>query len=163
MQDSLPLIKILKRNLFLILGNNSIISSVLSMITGKGTFTGRNLLWQSAIELIKKSPILGYGRSEIGYIKIWYGYFSSHNMLLETLLQGGIIALFLWFCTLFSAFKKIKFIKQHMLKRILILGVFIILVALLMEAQVHSTYLFFTLALISCFSNEYYKKGGINE
>ena len=89
------------------------------MITGKGTFTGRNLLWQSAIELIKMSPIYGYGRSELDYIEIWYGFFSSHNFILEMLLQGGVIALFLWFCTLLSSFKKMKYINQLMLKRIL--------------------------------------------
>lgn len=147
--------------LFLILTNNEFISNIISLLTGKGTFTGRNLLWNEAIQLIKLSPFYGYGRSEVGHIDIWYGNFSSHNFILEMLLEGGIIALILWFCVILTALSKIKYISNLKIKRIFILSIFIFFIALSMEAQVHSVFLFVIISLLYAHNSEI--KGEKNE
>ena len=43
--------------------------------------------------MIQQEPLLGYGRTTNDYIEAWGGYYSSHNYVLEILLQGGVIAL----------------------------------------------------------------------
>ena len=121
-------------------------------MTGKEGFTGRSLLWSNSIQLIKKSPIIGYGMKNIGYLSVWGGYFSSHNIILEMLLQGGIIALILWISSLLDCFSCLKKIDNKMIKRILVSTIFVILIAFMMEAMVHSVYLFSVMALIKAFS-----------
>lgn len=55
--------------------------------------SGRLPLYQSALDFIKESPIVGYGI--FGYPRI-YGEYYPHNIILEMLLQGGILYLTFW-------------------------------------------------------------------
>lgn len=136
--------------IFLIVSSNSLVLDLINLITGKSSYTGRNLLWNNAIELIKCSPLIGYGRITNGYIKIWGDFFSSHNFILEMILQGGFVAFFLWLSILFNAFSKLKYINDTKIKRIMILSIFVVLIGLSMEAQVHSPYLFVIISLLFC-------------
>lgn len=68
-----------------------------SLLGRDAGFTGRSLLWEQALELIKQKPLLGWG-NDPEIIQIWGGYFSSHNQLLDIAARGGLLTLFLYIC-----------------------------------------------------------------
>lgn len=128
---------------------NSIVNNIISTVTGKSGFTGRTFLWTRALNMISDSPFIGYGRQVENYIEVWGGYFSSHNVVLEALLQGGIIQLLLWIACIVVSAKKLQLCNDRYLVRLLLTMMFIILVALMMEITVFSPYLFTILALMN--------------
>ena len=63
-------------------------------VLGKNlTFTHRTLVWENAIELIRKAPILGYGLQSPEWFKYNLIYLTPHNMLLLILIYGGFALL----------------------------------------------------------------------
>lgn len=68
--------------------DSSFLTSITSALGRSNTFTGRASLWYGAVNLIRSSPWVGYGYTA-GNISIWGGSFSSHNMFLELMIQGG--------------------------------------------------------------------------
>lgn len=82
------------------------------------SFSGRTVLWDQALDLIKQSPILGYGLQEVesyglhfsDRYGIYYG-FSAHNGFLLLLLYGGAV-LCLAYINMFLTAGKIKYIRQ---------------------------------------------------
>jgi O-antigen ligase len=63
-----------------------------------GDLAGRDIIWQSFLPSVFKSPIFGYGFS--GYVaesyKIFGNLVSPHNVIIEILLYGGFAALALF-------------------------------------------------------------------
>lgn len=131
-------------------GTNSIASSFFYSVTGKKGFTGRTYLWDQAFRKILKSPIIGYGRQFKDYLKVWGGYFSSHNVLLEATLQGGIVETVLYLLNIIYDTSFARFIRNKKIRITLISAVFIELIALMMEINVFSPYLFVLLSIIGC-------------
>lgn len=129
--------------------DDSIVNNFVSSLTGKSGFTGRTFLWDRAINMILDSPFIGYGRQTENYIVAWGGYYSSHNVILEVLLQGGFIQLVLWISCIVVSAKKLQDCKDQYLARLLLSTMFIILIALMMEITVFSIYLFIVLALMN--------------
>lgn len=111
------------------------------------TFTGRNLLWQEALQLINNNPYIGYGRVSTNYISIWGGKYSSHNIILELLLQGGIVALIPFLVIIFKAIKMLNKYRNSDLGNMLFMALFLMFISLMMEAFVHEVYLYGTLIL----------------
>lgn len=136
-----------------LISGNGIIYNLLFNMTGKAGFTGRNFLWENAIEMIKESPIIGYGRQEVDYLSVWGGYYSSHNMMLEMLLQGGIVALTFWWLMQIEVFRNSNEISNYKNRRIVFFTIFVLLIALLMESKVHSVYLYLFTTVYWCMSN----------
>lgn len=62
----------------------------------ESVFSGRELIWSQAIDLINQNPVFGHG---LGYFQSKYIYY-SHNILLDMLMFFGIIGL-LFFVILF--------------------------------------------------------------
>lgn len=136
--------------IFVIIGGyNSIFNTIFTTLTGKQGFTGRVFLWDKALNLITKSPVIGYGRQTQNYISAWGGNFSSHNVILEMLLQGGIIAVILWILCIIVSTKNVRLSNDRYLIRVLLSAMFIILIALMMEITVFSVYLFTILAMLN--------------
>lgn len=136
-------------------GYNSIFNTFFTTMTGKQGFTGRVFLWEKALYLISQSPVIGYGKQTKNYISAWGGYYSSHNVILELLLQGGIIAVALWLLCIIVSTKNVRFCNDRYLIRILLFAMFIILITLMMEIGVYSVYLFAILAMLKeCLSIE---------
>lgn len=144
---------------YLLISNNSLVSEIIYLITGKSGYTGRNYLWSTAISLINSSPLIGYGRLSLGYLEVWGGHYSSHNILLEMMLQGGWICFILWMGVIIYSMNHLKEIENYNTRRVLLGTVFMILIGLTMESNVHSEYLFLCLTIIYTFS----KKGVGNE
>ena len=86
---------------------NGIMGIVTTMLGRSSTLTGRTSLWILAINLIKKKPLIGYGYTS-GNIKIWGGYFSSHNAILELLIHGGLISLIIFIVLMIRTVRNMK-------------------------------------------------------
>lgn len=74
----------------------------------KLTFTGRTYIWDSAINYVQKSPILGHGYSANGVASYRGLQWQAHNQVLETLAEGGAVALLLLVSFVAKCVKKIK-------------------------------------------------------
>ena len=123
--------------------SNIVAEFVLEKILNRSSnFTGRYHLWKSAINMIKEKFWMGYGRSAHDYIAAWGGYFSSHNYILETLLQGGVIALSLFVATVVYALRKSAYSRNTRITACIVCTLFAILIGALMESDVHSVYIF---------------------
>jgi O-antigen ligase len=122
---------------------NMIFSWIISLFFNKTlSYTGRDSLWNRAYEMISEKPIIGYGRIEGDYISIWGGLYSAHNFILELLLQGGGIALLIFIYMVIQTLKKLQRNRLNKVTKVLWIALFITLIAMLMEANVHSVYLF---------------------
>ena len=149
-------------SVFLItLQNNAVFGFILENVFHRSpTITGRSDLWETAIAMIMKQPMLGYGRGFHDYIPAWGGYYSSHNYLLEILLQGGIIAFVLFIILIVYAVRKSLYTGRDKMTSCMIWGLLSILIAALMEAEVHSVYIFgcITLCVLSPYLEDKWKK-----
>lgn len=59
------------------------------------SFTGRTDIWDEALRNIVRQPLLGYGLAQSGkvYRLSKHKYYHAHNIFLEILMEGGILAL----------------------------------------------------------------------
>lgn len=59
------------------------------------SFTGRTDIWDKAISMILDSPFLGYGLAQSGKVyRLARGkYYHAHNIVLEILMEGGLLSL----------------------------------------------------------------------
>ena len=126
---------------------NSLLYRFIIGLTGKSGFSGRYYLWGQAINMICESPFVGYGRLNRNYLSVWGGYFSSHNMILELLLQGGMVALFIFVLMMICYLKIIGKNNDMKIKKILFSTIFVVLTALMMEQSTQSVYLFTILGI----------------
>lgn len=90
----------------------------------KNFYSGRQIIWKEIINAMEGKEILGYGLSMIPE-KIYKTSFSSHNLYLQTYLQGGILnvaALVIFIISIFSAFISEKNIKYKAFNIAFLLG-----------------------------------------
>lgn len=114
--------------------NNFVVDFISGMLGRSATFTGRSLLWKMAIDEIMEKPFLGYGYTA-GNINVWGGMFSSHNMFLEIILQGGLFSFVLFIAiTLFGIKRNMK--SPIWLSNTVFLAIFCMLLRGLMEASI---------------------------
>lgn len=75
------------------------------------TFTGRTILWDSAMRYIARSPIWGYGLEYLETIgpKLYKftSYDSSHNLILDVLYQNGVVGFALLSALFVAAARKV--------------------------------------------------------
>ena len=69
-----------------------------------GNTAGRTEIWQNVIQIIKKNPIFGIGKTGYEYetTMIYGEYTSPHNVILEILCYTGIIGLIIYFTFLYQ-------------------------------------------------------------
>ena len=137
--------------LVIVLNSNSYIITFVSQILGRsGTFTGRSTLWAKAIEEIAQRPLFGYGYSG-GNINIWSGTYSSHNMFLEMMIQGGVFYLALFVFVTFVAIKRLRKASVA-LGNSIFLGLYCFLLKGLMETELSEIY--FILLIFAYYSKK---------
>lgn len=108
----------------------------------KSDLTGRTDIWRVSIELIKDNPIVGYGANAGDVLaKNSYAH-HPHNFLLYTLLQGGIIALSLFFATVIKANKSLLNINDSRLKGAVLGGLSSVLIMGITESLTSGFFLF---------------------
>ncbi len=89
---------ILAANWFLLILRRMELFGTIVKLVGKNlTFSGRTVIWDNAIRILRRLPIFGYGVSENTYYVIYKNTsMEAHNMILSLLLQGGILLLVLF-------------------------------------------------------------------
>ncbi len=118
--------------------NNFVVSSISGLFGRSATFTGRSLLWRMAIDEIIGRPFLGYGYTA-GNINVWGGMFSSHNMFLEILLQGGLFSFLLFIAITWLGIKR-NMKSPIWLSNTAFLAIFCMLLKGLMETSIPTFY-----------------------
>lgn len=88
----------LAANWFLLIFRHMELFASLVKLVGKNlTFSGRTIIWDSALSLLGRLPVFGYGVSENTYYVIYKNTpMEAHNMILSLLLQGGALLLALF-------------------------------------------------------------------
>lgn len=73
------------------------------------TFTHRTYMWESAINIIEKSPIYGWGFADTTWFKTHMTAFAigPHNFILTILVNGGVILLALYIMICSKVFKAV--------------------------------------------------------
>ena len=73
------------------------------------TFTHRTYMWESAINVIEKSPIYGWGFADTTWFKTHMTAFAigPHNFILTILVNGGVILLVLYIMICSKVFKAV--------------------------------------------------------
>ena len=67
------------------------------------TFSKRTVIWANAVELIRESPVLGYGIQSIEWNDDYLEGSGAHNLWVMLLLNGGMVACFSFiFITIFA-------------------------------------------------------------
>ncbi|MBQ7784461.1 MAG: O-antigen ligase family protein, partial [Oscillospiraceae bacterium] len=115
------------------------------------TFTGRTDIWDISINLIKRSPIIGYGVYE-GHGFVFYRgqYYYSHNAILEILIQGGAIALIFFIAMLVVSCISLYRYKNNHISGIITFTVFTLLSMMIMEAYLSYIWTFGILTVSCC-------------
>lgn len=96
--------------------NNEFARWFLIDVLGKDvTFTLRTEKWDSSLQLIFESPIWGYGSPDADW---YYSHLSAmavgpHNFVLGVLINGGIVALVLYFAVFYYGFKQIMYVSDR--------------------------------------------------
>lgn len=145
--ESLNEVWILNKRWFWIILYSLTFIIMMFLSSGSNAFTGRALLWTKSLDMIKIHPIIGYGKQATDLISVWGSYYSSHNAILQILLEGGIIGLVLWIRCIIKGIGTVRYVENQKLKMIMFFSVYVLLVSLLMEALVHSIMLFLILSI----------------
>lgn len=114
--------------------------------------SNRDVVYEKAIELIKESPLWGYGL--FGYLSY---YDNPHNLILEVLLNGGILYLII-FILVFMAIMKRYFNILKINKNILFIGLIATFpIVMLMFSGTYMVFseLWFALGFILSYRKEY--------
>ena len=124
------------------------------------TLTARTTIWNIAEGLIKDSWLFGAGRGvELSYVNTWgerQTIYEAHNFILEILMEGGIVALFL-FGTLF--FKAVKNLDVDDAKhRTVFIALCVLLINGLTESTVNGFLVMILLSIACRYANEQKKK-----
>lgn len=85
--------------------------------------SNRDVVYSKAIDYIKKSPVFGYGI--LGYLQLDGLKRYPHNIVLEMMLEGGIIYLLLWIFVIVSGFRRIRHeISEDRFKILVVIAMF---------------------------------------
>lgn len=88
------------------------------------TLSGRTVIWDEAIKLIKGSLIFGYGEISDGrYIRVGSALFNTHNIFLQLFLQGGILFVLFTLLIMFTSLYQIKQNQNQSVNSILLISV----------------------------------------
>lgn len=131
------------------LENNELATWFIVDVLGKDiTFTNRTEMWDSALQIIKDSPLWGYGFPDA----VWYrSYMSSfaigpHNIILAVLIYGGIITFVLYvFLFVISLQKLLK--RKGRIENIIFAAITMLSFMMLMEVYpIQIVFIFFIIA-----------------
>ena len=102
------------------------------------TFTGRTSIWDRVILLIKKKPILGYGKEKIEVVISKLGhksYSHAHNTILDILYKGGFISLLIMSYIIYICAKELKKYQHNKISKIVGITLFCFFIMSLFEAR----------------------------
>ena len=102
---------------------NEFVSFIEVVLKKDMTFSTRTIIWDSAIDMIKKSYLLGYGAVDNNnrYIEVGGNSFNAHNIILQVLLMGGLALLLVFFLLIWKSVKSILYCPDLGVKNIVFL------------------------------------------
>lgn len=129
-----------------------------SILHKDATLTGRTGLWYNALNNIRNSPIYGYGVMNGGGIYLNTTFVgstthSSHNLILEMLMQTGFVGLALWTLYIILSLSRNRTnVKADSYNYYML--VFFVFVVLIMQLTSGSLYIpFYYLPIVLCANN----------
>lgn len=131
-------------------------SILLVDVLGKDlTLSGRIGLWSSSIEMIKENWLIGWGNKNNGAIILRdYYYWYAHNIVLDILLEGGVITLSSFIVLLGILAKQIKpYLSINRVKTCLIVMI-IFMIINLTESYFSSIYFYVPLIIMAKIATE---------
>lgn len=137
--------------------DNKLWIKVTEILNKSSTLTARQGVWEQAVEVFKEHPIFGFGRKmELNYISDWgedRTVYETHNILLQVLVEGGIVGLCLYAAILFLAFKNLQMHRE--IDKLLFLASCLMLVNGLGESVNHQAA--FVLLLFFAYYSSHFK------
>ena len=118
------------------------------------TFSGRTYIWDRCLEYISNSPFIGYGVEDPNVRAITKLIFHAHNIYLNILLEGGILALGIYFIFLKKGTEKLN---GNNLGGIVGFAISIYYIMTIIEFYVKSQIFFYTI-IIAFFINKFVDK-----
>ena len=95
----------------------NIFAPLLALFGKNVTLTGRTYIWDTTLQMIMKSPLIGYGKRSAEYraglVSQAYAAIDAHNYILEIFFVGGIIAFVLAGIFFAKLFKRLYFFRSH--------------------------------------------------
>lgn len=123
------------------LGLNSFFNDILSKFVSEdklSNFIAREEIWEQAVKMFLNRPFYGYGYpNDGGFINYHGKQMYSHNGILEILLYGGILALFMFIFLLIKSFS-IKNKRFEILSSPFIIGLATFFVMMIDETYISS-------------------------
>lgn len=120
------------------------------------TFTNRTHMWDSALRVIVESPLWGYGYPD----KEWYlNNMSSfaigpHNILLATLIYGGVFAFVIYICLVGYAIIQVWRVQNYWADCI---GAGLAVVSMMSLMEVYSISILFTIIVLAEYHHQLFK------
>lgn len=107
--------------LIIIMRKQKMFAYIIEVILKKNlSFTSRTRLWDAALVLIEKKPLMGYGIEEKADVVLKTGFNndSFHNFVLDYLYQGGVVVLVIWTAIMFILYILLKRVKDFRIRKI---------------------------------------------
>lgn len=98
------------------------------------TLSGRTLIWNEVFDAIPNSFWYGFGNDSHVVVTVFSREFRTHNILLQSLLDNGIIGFSLLILCIVLAGLKLQKFKQNKLSFFLLIGVFALLIGGIAES-----------------------------
>ena len=137
--------------LFIILRMQNLFSYILVDLLGKDlTFNGRTLIWDYAIELFKKNPLLGTGMEVYETRLQVKGMYHAHNTYLNILMEGGVLGFVIYITILLVEGKQL--VKNNVINSIISVGFFIYFIMGISEVYYNDKMLYVIL-VVGYYSN----------
>lgn len=115
----------------------NVFSFLIEDILGKNlTFTGRTILWDKLIPILKNNWLLGLGIREVGGLQEVVGIkFAghAHNLILNLLYRGGVIYLGLYLAAMFLIYRQLHKYQSYMESQAVAVAMFVFHIIALME------------------------------
>ena len=113
------------------------------------TLTGRTDIWAKTLKYIGLSPVFGYGMEKNIVLLQKFGINHVHNIFLQIMYNGGIVALLIFgYINRFGS-KKINECKSNDVKKLILLFIFVFFIMSMFDYYNHR-YLQYTIFIIAC-------------
>lgn len=114
-------------------------SYLIETILGKDlTFSSRTYLWNLSLDMFDKKPLIGYGVQESSNIiyEVKFGkMFSTHNQILQNLLESGLISIVIIFIIICLVINKINTYSKTEICNIVSVGIICVCINLFTESM----------------------------
>lgn len=116
------------------------------------TLTGRDYIWEQAKSYIVKSPIIGYGMEDFEILMSKFGINHVHDIILDILYNGGMIALSIYFVILNLCKKQLNKDRNSFILNVISIGIFIYLFSGIFDYY-NNKYIIFTFFILAAYAN----------